>query len=191
MAKLGVVLSDWMEGERLDATAIQCWTSVQQNSAATSAPDEHDERALPAERVRGRRHRHPHHVRHAARVGLAERAGGLEQQLRRRPDKCVLFHCGNWAKSFLPDIKIANAPILGTLGVENTYGALEGRTPPGPLTYGRLTTADAEGVIRATSAKASSPTIRSTPSEPGPSPTCRVSRTAANTSAVKVSNTMS
>ena len=45
-------------------------------------------------------------------------------------DKCVLFHCGNWAKSFLPDIKISTAPILGSiLGVENTYGALDGRTP--------------------------------------------------------------
>ena len=41
-------------------------------------------------------------------------------------NKCVLFHCGNWAKSFLPDIKISNAPIIGTaVGVENTYGALE------------------------------------------------------------------
>ncbi|MCX7866270.1 MAG: hypothetical protein N2438_03975 [Limisphaera sp.] len=66
------------------------------------------------------------------------------------PEKCVLFHCGNWAKSFLPDIRIANAPILGSiLGVENTYGALEGRTPAGPLTYGRISTADAEGRIRA------------------------------------------
>jgi L-fucose isomerase-like protein len=65
------------------------------------------------------------------------------------PDKCTLFHCGNWAKSFLPDIKIANAPILGsTLGVENTYGALEGRTPAGPLTFGRITTADADGCLR-------------------------------------------
>jgi hypothetical protein len=64
-------------------------------------------------------------------------------------DKCVLFHCGNWAKSFLPDIKISTAPILGSiLGVENTYGALDGRTPAGPLTYGRITTADAEGKIR-------------------------------------------
>jgi L-fucose isomerase-like protein len=64
-------------------------------------------------------------------------------------DKCVLFHCGNWAKSFLPDIKIANAPILGsTLGVENTWGALDGRTPAGPLTYGRITTDDTTGRIR-------------------------------------------
>jgi L-fucose isomerase-like protein len=64
-------------------------------------------------------------------------------------EKCVLFHCGNWAKSFLPDIKISNAPIIGTaVGVENTYGALDGRTPAGPLTYGRITTADADGKIR-------------------------------------------
>jgi L-fucose isomerase-like protein len=64
-------------------------------------------------------------------------------------DKCVLFHCGNWAKSFLPDIKVLNAPILGsTLGVENTWGALDGRTPASPLTYGRITTDDAAGVIR-------------------------------------------
>jgi L-fucose isomerase-like protein len=65
-------------------------------------------------------------------------------------DKCVLFHCGNWAKCFLPKIKISNAPILGsTLGVENTFGALDGRTTASPLTFGRVTTADTEGGIRA------------------------------------------
>ncbi len=76
-------------------------------------------------------------------------AGPAQVRYADDDDKCVLFHCGNWAKSFLPDIKIANAPILGSiLGVENTYGALDGRTPAGPLTYGRITTADAEGRIR-------------------------------------------
>jgi L-fucose isomerase-like protein len=65
-------------------------------------------------------------------------------------NKCVLFHCGNWAKSFLPDIEISNAPILGTtVGVENTYGALSGRTPASPLTYGRISTDDPKGVIKA------------------------------------------
>jgi len=65
-------------------------------------------------------------------------------------DACVLFHCGNWARHFLPDARIATAPILGsTLGVENTWGALDGRAPAGPLTFGRLTTADADGCIRA------------------------------------------
>ncbi len=64
-------------------------------------------------------------------------------------DKCVLFHCGNWPKDFAPDTVIANAPILGsTLGVENTYGAMEGRTPKGPLTFARFSTDDTAGVIR-------------------------------------------
>ncbi len=64
-------------------------------------------------------------------------------------DKCVLFHCGNWAKSFLPDIKISAAEILGTtLGNENTYGAVDGRTPAGPLTFGRISTDDVNGEIR-------------------------------------------
>jgi len=66
------------------------------------------------------------------------------------PNKCVLFHCGNWAKSFLPDIEISNAPILGTsVGIENTYGALDGRTPANPLTYGRISTDDPKGIIKA------------------------------------------
>ena len=40
--------------------------------------------------------------------------------------------------------------IIGTsVGVENTYGALDGRTPASPLTYGRISTDDSRGVIRA------------------------------------------
>jgi len=66
------------------------------------------------------------------------------------PDKCVFFHCGNWAKDFLPDIRIGTAPILGTvLGEANTVGALAGRTPAGPVTFGRVSTDDLTGRIRA------------------------------------------
>jgi L-fucose isomerase-like protein len=66
------------------------------------------------------------------------------------PDKCVFFHCGNWAKAFLPDVSIATAPILGsTLGEANTYGALAGRTPSGPVTFGRISTDDRKGRIAA------------------------------------------
>jgi len=65
------------------------------------------------------------------------------------PEKCVLFHCGNWAKSFLPDAAIRTAPILGTtLGEENTYGAMAGRTPAGKVTFGRVSTDDRQGLIR-------------------------------------------
>ena len=64
-------------------------------------------------------------------------------------EKCVLFHCGNWAKSFLPDLKISTAPILGSVfGEEKTHGALDGRTPASPLTYGRISTDDNLGKIK-------------------------------------------
>jgi L-fucose isomerase-like protein len=65
-------------------------------------------------------------------------------------DKCVFFHCGNWAKSFYPDFSMRNAEILATtLGEENTYGAINGRVPAGPMSYARVTTDDVNGVIRA------------------------------------------
>ena len=66
------------------------------------------------------------------------------------PDKCVFFHCGNWAKAFVPDIEISTAPILGTtLGEKNTWGALAGRTPSGPVTFGRISTDDRNGRLAA------------------------------------------
>jgi L-fucose isomerase-like protein len=38
---------------------------------------------------------------------------------------------------------------LGTsVGEENTYGALSGRTPAMPLTYGRISTDDPKGIIK-------------------------------------------
>ena len=40
-------------------------------------------------------------------------------------------------------------PLLAVLGEENTVGALEGRTPAGPLTFGRVSTDDLHGKIRA------------------------------------------
>jgi L-fucose isomerase-like protein len=64
-------------------------------------------------------------------------------------DKCILFHCGNWARSFFPEVRMANAEILATvLGTENTYGTVSGRVTAGPMTYARITTDDRRGRIR-------------------------------------------
>jgi hypothetical protein len=80
------------------------------------------------------------------------------------PDRCVLFHCGNRAKSFIPDIEIKTAPILGTtLGEENTYGAMAGRALAGPMTYARVSTDDPAASSAAIPARANWPTIRWTP----------------------------
>ena len=150
MARMGVVLTEWMEQNALDATAIQCWTSVQENFGCNvcTLMSMMSEKFLPSAcevDVTGVLTMYAMQLAGGSPAALVDWNNNYADD----DDKCVLFHCGNWAKSFLPDIKIANAPILGSiLGVENTYGALEGRTPAGPLTFGRITTADAEGKIK-------------------------------------------
>ena len=151
MAQLGVVLDDWMEVNAIDATAIQCWTSVQENFGCNvcTLMSMMSESFMPSAcevDVTGVLTMHAMQLASNSPSALVDWNNNYGSD----EDKCVLFHCGNWAKTFLPDIKMATAPILGSIvGEENTYGALDGRTPAGPLTYGRLTTDDNDGTIRA------------------------------------------
>ena len=151
MARFALVVDDWMQDLNITATAVQCWSSMQQNLGANvcTIMSMMSEKMMPS----------------ACEVDVAGVVGMYMLQLASckpsalvdwnnnygdDPDRCVFFHCGNWAKDFLPDIRIATAPILGTvLGEENTVGALEGRTPAGPVTFGRVSTDDSAGLIRA------------------------------------------
>ena len=150
MARLGLVLDDFVAANHLDATAIQCWTSVQANHGCNvcTSMSMMSENFMPSAcevDVTGVLTMYAMQLASSSPSALVD----WNNNYGTDPDKCVLFHCGNWAKSFLPDIKILNAPILGsTLGVENTWGALDGRTPATPLTYGRITTDDVAGKIR-------------------------------------------
>jgi L-fucose isomerase-like protein len=67
------------------------------------------------------------------------------------PNKCVLFHCGNWAKSFFgqSEVRMSYGEILATvLGQESTYGSVSGRAMPAPITFARVTTDDRRGKIK-------------------------------------------
>ena len=150
MAKLDVALKNFMEEYELDATAIQCWTSLQQNYGCNvcTSMSIMSENMLPSAcevDVTGTLSMYAMQLASGSPSALVDWNNNYADD----PEKCVLFHCGNWAKSFLPDIEISNAPILGTsVGVENTYGALDGRTPAMPLTYGRISTDDPNGIIK-------------------------------------------
>ena len=151
MAKFALVIDDWMQSLGISATAIQCWSSLQKNYGVNvcTIMSMMSEQMLPS----------------ACEVDIAGVVSMYALQLASGrpsalvdwnnnygddPDKCVLFHCGNWAKEFVPEVRIATAPILGTtLGEENTFGAMEGRTASGPLTFGRISTDDLSGKIRA------------------------------------------
>ena len=151
IAKLDVVLEEFMQANALDATAIQCWTSLQQNYGGNvcTSMSMMSEKMLPSAcevDVTGTLSMYAMQLASGSPSALVD----WNNNYANDDSKCVLFHCGNWAKSFLPDIMISTAPILGTsVGTENTYGALDGRTPAMPLTYGRISTDDCKGIIKA------------------------------------------
>lgn len=151
IAKLDVVLEEFMRSNALDCTAIQCWTSIQQNYGCNvcTSMSMMSENMLPSAcevDVTGTLSMYAMQLASGSPSALVDWNNNYADD----DTKCVLFHCGNWAKSFLPDITISTAPILGTsVGTENTYGALEGRTPAMPLTFGRISTDDCRGVIKA------------------------------------------
>jgi len=154
MAKLGVVLDAWMAANDLNATAIQCWSSIQQNYGvnACGLMSMMSDKLMPSACEVD--------VTGAASMYALQLASGKPSALvdwnnnyADDPNKCVLFHCGNWAKSFFADAKMAAkmayADILATtLGQENTYGALAGRVPAGPMSFARISTDDQNGLIR-------------------------------------------
>jgi L-fucose isomerase-like protein len=149
MARFGVVLSEWMEIEQVDATAIQCWTSLQTNLGVNCCTimSMMSENLLPSACEVD--------VTGALSMIALQCASGTPSALvdwnnnyGDDPDKCVLFHCGNWAKSLISDMKMHASDILGaTLGCEVAQGALSGRIPGGPLTFARISTDDTEGII--------------------------------------------
>ncbi len=84
-AKLSVAIDDWMAENECDASAVQCWTSVQQNygcAACLSMSLMGEQRH--AQRLRGRRGGSRVHVCPAARLWPGPGLPGLEQQLRPR-----------------------------------------------------------------------------------------------------------
>jgi len=153
MAKLGIAIDDWTTANDLDATAIQCWTSIQKNYGinACTLMSMMSERLMPSAcevDITGVVSMYALQLASGTPSALVDWNNNYGDD----PDKCVLFHCGNWARSLFPegDFQMNAAEILGTtLGAENTCGAIAGRVPAGPFTFARVTTDDLNGEILA------------------------------------------
>jgi L-fucose isomerase-like protein len=151
MAKLGVVIDDWMEECALDATAIQCWTALEEffgvvpctvmsllSNKLTSSACEVDVTGAIGMRALALAAQKP-----AALVDWNNNYG-------EDPDKCVLFHCSNLPTGCLSCATMGTQAIIGgTVGIENTYGTVEGRVKSGEFTFCRVSTNDLEGCIDA------------------------------------------
>ncbi len=142
----------------IDATAIQCWTSVQQNFGCNvcTLMSMMSEKFMPSAcevDVTGVL------TMYAMQLAVANTggAGRLEQQLRRRRRTSAPVPLRQLGEEFSARHQDCQRPDPGQHARRREYLRGTGGThrPLGRLTYGRLTTADSEGRIRATSGRVS------------------------------------
>ena len=159
MAKLGVVIDGWMAENELDASALQCWTAMEEfygvvpctimsmmsNDLMPSACETDIAGVIGMYAM-------------ALASGKPSALVDWNNNYGEDPDKCVVFHCSNLPKDvFVPqsirpdDIMVMDyqAIIAGSVGKDNTFGTVVGRVKAEPFTYCRVSTDDYTGKILA------------------------------------------
>ncbi|UCD27307.1 MAG: L-fucose/L-arabinose isomerase family protein [Planctomycetota bacterium] len=150
LARLGAGIDDWMEENELSATAIQCWTAIQEfygispcvlmsmmSNKLMASACETDISGL---------------------VGMyaLQSASGSPSALvdwnnnyGQDDNKGVIFHCSNFpVEVFESGGKLDLQDIIGkSVGNEKTYGTVIGRVRPGNFTYCRVSTDDVNGRV--------------------------------------------
>jgi len=151
MAKFGTVVDQWIKEKQLVGTAIQCWTALEEffGIVPCTLMSMMSQALLPSAcevDVTGLLAMYILQLASGTPSALLDWNNNFEED----PDKCVLFHCSNIAKSFFSSDKMDyQAIIAGSVGKENTYGTIVGQIKASPATFCRTMTDDVDGVIRA------------------------------------------
>jgi len=150
MAKLGAVVDDWMKTAHVQISAVQCWTSLEENlgvvpctvmsmmsDSLLSSACEVDVCGVLA--------------MHALQLASETPSALLDwnNNYGSDPNKAVCFHCSNLPKHFFKDVKMDfQAIIAGTVGKDNTFGTCVGQVKAGAMSFARFSTDDTAGKIR-------------------------------------------
>src|ERR1700683_3998324 len=148
--KLGVGLGRFMKDTHCTVSAVQCWTSLEENFGVVPCTV----MSMMSENL----------MSSACEVDIVGVVGMHALQLASQtpsalldwnnnygddPDKAVCFHCSNLPKHFFREVKMDFQQIIaGTVGRENTYGTCVGLVKSGPMSFARFSTNDLEGTIR-------------------------------------------
>src|ERR1700731_1260584 len=128
MAKLGAVVDQWMAAAEVAISAVQCWTSIEENlgvvpcTVMSMMSDDLMSSACEVD-ICGVL------SMHALRLASQTPSALLDwnNNYGDNPDKAVCFHCSNLPKHFLKEVKMDFQQIIaGTVGKDNTYGTLDG-----------------------------------------------------------------
>ncbi|MGH9741873.1 MAG: L-fucose/L-arabinose isomerase family protein [Candidatus Acidiferrum sp.] len=150
MAKLGAVIDQWMKATHLQISAVQCWTSLEENLGVVPCTV----MSMMSESL----------LSSACEVDVCGVLGMHALQLASEtpsalldwnnnygtdPNKAVCFHCSNLPKHFFKDVKMDyQAIIAGTVGMENTFGTCVGHVKSGAMCFARFSTDDTAGRMR-------------------------------------------
>lgn len=152
LAKFGVAVERWIEANQIDAVAVQCWDSLEQNygCAACVTMSMLGEKLLPAAcevDIAGAVSMYALTLAAQGQSALLDWNNNFAEDR----NKCVCTHCGNFPKSFVRnDLKLGTLGVLGrTLGKVNTFGAVYGKVTKGDFTFFRISTDDTKGAIKA------------------------------------------
>jgi L-fucose isomerase-like protein len=150
-ARLSAALDEWLAAKNVQAAAMLCWQSIQENygCAACLSMSMNTNAGRPI----------------ACEVDICGALSMLALQLAAEtppalvdwnnnyasePNKCVAQHCSAYAKDFInASLEIGYPSVLGkSLGNEICFGAVNGKAAAGPFTYLRLSTDDLNGKVR-------------------------------------------
>lgn len=157
MARLKAVIEDWMSDNELSASALQCWTAMEEffgvvpctlmsmmsNSLMPSACETDIAGVIGMYAM-------------ALASNKPSALVDWNNNYDSNADMAVVFHCSNLPKDIFVDDSISvddvptmdyQAIIAGTVGKENTFGTVVGRVRKSPFTYCRVSTDDFNGRI--------------------------------------------
>jgi len=150
MAKLGAVVDQWMRATDVQISAVQCWTSLEENLGVVPCTV----MSMMSESL----------LSSACEVDVCGVLGMHALQLASEtpsalldwnnnygsdPNRAVCFHCSNLPKHFFNEVKMDyQAIIAGTVGKDNTFGTCVGQVKAGAMSFARFSTHDASGRIR-------------------------------------------
>ena len=150
-AKFGVAVERWMNANAIDAVAIQCWDSLEQNygCAACVTMSMLGEKLIPAAcevDIAGAVSMYALTLASQHQSALLDWNNNFAEDR----NKCVCTHCGNFPKSFIMnDIELGTLGVLGrTLGKVHTFGAVYGKVKQGDFTFFRISIDDTKGCIK-------------------------------------------
>jgi L-fucose isomerase-like protein len=150
MAKLGAVIDDWMKTANVSVSAVQCWTSMEENlgvvpcTVMSMMSDSLVSSACETD-VCGTLSMHALQLASETPSALLD----WNNNYGDNPNKAVCFHCSNLPKHFFKEVQMDfQAIIAGTVGKDNTFGTCVGKVKAGPMSYARFSTDDLNGTIR-------------------------------------------